>query len=56
MVAGVDLGGWELLTAILAVIIVIGLVLLVWLTREPAGRRTRVGFFVEHDHDKEDPE
>jgi len=53
--AALGLDGWELLVAVLAVVLVLGLLGILALTRDPRRRRTRVGFFVERD-DEEPPE
>jgi hypothetical protein len=47
--AALGLEGWELLVAVIVVVLVIGMLGVIALTRNPFRHRVRVGFFVERD-------
>jgi hypothetical protein len=44
--------GWEELVAIVIALLVAGLVLIVFLTRDPRNRRVRLGVFLERDSER----
>jgi len=45
---------WEDLVAVLIIILVVGFIAIVWLTRDPRSHRVRFGVFLERD-DHEEP-
>ena len=45
---------WQTLVAAVTLILVVGFVAIVWLTRDPRSHRVRFGVFLERD-DHEDP-
>ena len=51
MIAVVDLS-WQTLVAAVIVILVVGFVAIVWLTRDPRMHRVRFGVFLERDSEE----
>lgn len=41
---------WEALVAVILLVLVLGLIAVVWLTRDPRSRRIRFGVFLEREH------